>query len=332
MLAATSLFTTSEGDALKRPAAAPSPTPPDQIPQTFLTSLTEATTSYYRFLLGWFRAAAKPLTPSDTLTTSIHSPDATWSTRRATVTGSSRAGRSVVLCPPMSLSGIKRIKNAVGGATVNDVMAAAIAGAFRRYLLEFEEGFTSGVSGDPFDGVRMRALMPFGLGLKGGGGELDLDLEDDEVLADALHNNWSMVSVPLLVSISDPLERVTRTAEATSSIKSTPEASATLTLQKTMATLFGDDAQSKMVVDVFAGHTCVFSNVPGMGEPVYVAMEKVLDIQFVVPNMVHQVNMTSYDGRIYCNFCTSDALIKHPGALKQYLLTELEVMAESPSF
>ncbi|KAJ3096532.1 hypothetical protein HDU97_005793 [Phlyctochytrium planicorne] len=146
-----------------------------------------------------------------------------------------------------------------------------------------------------------------------------------------------MVSVPLLASISDPVERTRKTAEATSSIKSTPEAAATLNLQQAVSALFGDEVQSGMVVDAFAAHTCVFANVPGMQETVYVAKSKVTDVQFVVPNMVHQVNMFSYDGKIYCfaysdtfksNFCTSDALVRHPGALKSYLITEFEALAE----
>ncbi|KAI8855349.1 hypothetical protein BC829DRAFT_378660, partial [Chytridium lagenaria] len=69
-----------------------------------------------------------------------------------------------------------------------------------------------------------------------------------------------------------------------------------------------------------------------MEETVYVAKAKVTDVQFIVPNMVHHVNMVSYDGKIYANFCTSDAMIRHPGAMKEYLLTELEAMAERCGF
>ncbi|KAJ3096533.1 hypothetical protein HDU97_005794 [Phlyctochytrium planicorne] len=211
MLAATSLFTNEEGDSIRHQsspleahitplastssAPAPSSQQPAQEPlkPSTLQTIAQTAWSTYTFLKGYLRAATLPLSPRDTLTTSLHSTDKTWRTRRHTITTSARSTRSVVICDPIRLDAVKEIKNALSreGAkvTVNDVMASALAGVFRRYLLEFEEGFTEGVK-DPFSGVRMRALIPFALGQVGRyqGGAVELEIEDDEILADALHN------------------------------------------------------------------------------------------------------------------------------------------------
>ncbi|KAJ3192904.1 hypothetical protein HK101_005772 [Irineochytrium annulatum] len=319
MTAAMSLFTDLSGNPIRRPvdpppAPVPAPTP------SLLSSVTGATVAAYLVVLGWFRAMSLPLTPHDTLTRSLHTRDATWLSRISTT---SDVRRSVTLCPPLRLAALQAIKASVGGgATVNDVMAAALAGCFRRYLIEFEEGFRD------FKGIRMRALMPVNLGEVVREGNERFAWEEEEEEGDVLHNNWSMMSVPLLVSIADPIDRVNATRAATLTSKATNEAAKTLSLQRAISGVLSEESQSRTLVDVFAAHTCVFANVPSMKEHVYLAKARVSDIHFVVPNMVHQVNMISYDGRIYCNFCTSDNVVRHPGALREYLVTELEVMAE----
>merc|ERR1711871_1771287 len=79
--------------------------------------------------------------------------------------------------------------------------------------------------------------------------------------------------------------------------------------------------------DIFARHSMVFSNVPGPSQPVLVAGAELTGVQMVYPNLITQVGIISYAGKMYMNFTLDDEIIKRPELIGEYYIEELDKLA-----
>ncbi|KAJ3145426.1 hypothetical protein HDU86_000912 [Geranomyces michiganensis] len=220
--------------------------------------------------------------------------------------GSSK--RVLVPVPPLSLALVKAIKNKTG-TTVNDVLVAALGGAFRRYLeYRSDDAILRGSRS-----IQMRALMPF---------SFPRPLDD-------LHNRWTLISAQLPVSETSPLARLKSAKARMDLIKSSPEPVVAMTLQQLAYRFLGHDLSAQTTLDVFARHHCIFTNVPGFNERIYLAGEPVLSMLPCVANAVTQVSVVSYCDAMHMTFVADDSVVLQPERLAQFLVRELENLRDA---
>ena len=100
-----------------------------------------------------------------------------------------------------TLDELKAIRSALGG-TVNDVVLAAISGAFRDLLIE---------RGEPVDDVLLRTLVP-----------VSVRTADDHTP----NNQVAAIIADLPVGIADPLERLTAVHQQMAELKASHQAEA----------------------------------------------------------------------------------------------------------
>jgi diacylglycerol O-acyltransferase len=101
---------------------------------------------------------------------------------------------------PFSLNEVKTIKNRLGG-TVNDVVLAIISGGLREYLRDH---------GVKVDRTELKAMIP--VNMRGEHEHLKLG------------NRVSMMVAPLVIGITDPVERLRQVSAATEQLKSSGQA------------------------------------------------------------------------------------------------------------
>ena len=233
---------------------------------------------------GFFFILGLPNSPYDS-DIKFTSPDK----RRLRMTES----RTTVLFPSLRLEFIKQIK-AKAGVTVNDVMMAITAGAIRRYCEEL---------GDPALSlaVQSRALVPVAFPRPA------KKLLDPEL---ALQNYWAFISCPLAVGSSSSRDRLVRTSQDMSSVKSSSMAPIQMFLQTHVLPLLPQFIQRKTAYDIFSRHSLVFSNVPGPPAPIHFCGEKVLGIQVIFPNLLPQTLIISYAGEVFMNMVLDTEVIK----------------------
>ncbi|KAI8588439.1 hypothetical protein BDZ88DRAFT_421521 [Geranomyces variabilis] len=215
--------------------------------------------------------------------------------------------RVLVPVPALSLALIKAIKNKTG-TTVNDVLVAALGGAFRRYLeYRSDDAILAGRD------VQMRALMPF---------SFPRPLDD-------LHNRWTLISARLPVSERTPLARLQAAKSRMDAIKKSPEPVVALTIQQLAYRFLGHDLSAQTTLDVFSTHHCIFTNVPGFAERIYIAGEAVESMLPCVANAVTQVSVVSYCDAMHMTFVVDDSVVLQPERLALFLVRELEGLRDA---
>jgi WS/DGAT/MGAT family acyltransferase len=166
------------------------------------------------------------------------------------------------------------------GATLNDVVLAAVTGGLRRLLLDRGETL-------PHDAV-LKALVPVSLRSAGD--------------HDATGNLVGAIYAPLPLGIGDPARRLIAVAEAMRRCKSRPEADALGVV------LAAADALPPFAARWLTGTfnhqpfvNLVVTNVPGPPCPLYLAGARMLEAYPVVPlaaNLTVGVAVLSYDGSL----------------------------------
>lgn len=206
---------------------------------------------------------------------------------------------------PLPLDEVKAIGRA-SGCTVNDVILAALGGAFRRYLIHRGE--------EPAD---VPVLVP-------------VDLRPpDEALPRELGNSFGFFFVDLPAGQADPSERLSAAHRQAAALKTSPEAVVTL------GVLAGMGAASSLLEDFsvafFASKVSgVVTNVPGPREPVYFAGAKVDGIIGWVPrggDMTFGVAVFSYAGTVTVGVSTDEASIPDPEVLVEAFEDEVRALA-----
>jgi diacylglycerol O-acyltransferase / wax synthase len=191
---------------------------------------------------------------------------------------------------PVALDDVKAIGR-VTGSTVNDVMAAAVSGALRRYL----EGH-----GVQTAGLNFRAYIPFNLR------PLDEPIE--------LGNNFGLVFLQLPIGTVDQVERLQIIKQRMDELKSSPEPEVAITLLST-AGMLPKDIESTLFKIYHAKATAVMTNVPGPQKRRYLAGGQVRRILGWVPqagNVSLGISILSYDGEVLVGINTDAGLVPDP--------------------
>jgi WS/DGAT/MGAT family acyltransferase len=215
------------------------------------------------------------------------------------------ATRSVAWSRPLKLERIKAAAHAQG-ATVNDVLLAAVSGALRGYLTARGE--------EPH---AIRTLVPVNL------------REPGRPIPSELGNRFGLVFLTLPVDLSSRRERLRELKLRMDEIKRSPQGAVSYAVLETIG-LTPREVESR-VVDVFtAKATAVMTNVPGPSDTVYLAGSPLRGVLVWAPtagSVGMSVSIISYDGAITVGLLVHAQLVPDPEAIIDRLQRELTAMA-----
>jgi len=176
------------------------------------------------------------------------------------------------------LDRFKRVKNVLGG-TVNDVVLAVVAGAFREWLRG---------RGIRTEGLELRAQVPVSIRAADEHGQLG--------------NRLAVMRAPLPVYIADPLRRLEAVTQAMSGLKQSKQALGAEVISRfndfAPPTLLAQAARINFSTRLF---NLTVTNVPGPQVPLYVLgreLEDIFPIGFLPPNQALFVAIMSYNGGV----------------------------------
>lgn len=201
--------------------------------------------------------------------------------------------KQVAWCPPFPLEDVKGVGRAAG-ATVNDVLVAAVSGALASYTVER--------GGAPHDVATMVPVNVRPL---------------DRPLPRTLGNQFALVLLNLPLSIDDPLARIAETKRRMDVIKHSPEVMLTFGLIKAIGRT-GPELE-RFFVDFFAGKAIgVTTNVPGPTEPRYLTGRRITRVLSWPPESGEQtmgISIFSYAGEVHVGFRVDAGAVPDPARL-----------------
>ena len=201
-------------------------------------------------------------------------------------------GKALAWSKGIPLDDVKFVKNTMG-ATVNDVLVAAMAGALRRYVE---------TRGDNPQGKEIRAMVP-----------VDIRAPHDTKLT----NRFALVYLPLPIGIADPIDRLFETKRNMDAIKRSPEA--LVTYQAIAGLGVVSDKIATSVRSYYAGKvSVVLTNVPGPPRKLYFAGKPLETIVFWVPqsgSIGVGISIFSYAGQVNIGLITDRGLAPDPDTI-----------------
>ena len=217
---------------------------------------------------------------------------------RRTVLKKELAGRRrVAWSSGLDLETIKSIGRA-RGATVNDVLLAAMTGALRRFLAE---------AGEPVDEFTIRAIIPVNL----------RPVHWIEEMDDSLGNRFGLVFLDLPTHEKTIESRLRGLKERMDAIKGTPEAFVAFGILNALG--HTPAAIEHLVNDVFGRKaSLVVTNVPGPREPLYIDRVRLQDVMPWVPHPARLglgLAILSYAGKVIVGVRVDEAVSNHPAHL-----------------
>ena len=214
--------------------------------------------------------------------------------------------KRAVWSKPIDLDLVKSIRKHTG-ATVNDVLLAAVSGALRRYLRDRNE---------VADDLDIRAVVPVNL----------RSLEE----AHELGNRFGLVFLPLPLGIEDSLLRIFEVTARMKEIKNSPEALLTFGILRTMGVSPGPLFEG--VLQMFGSKaTSVMTNVIGPDKPIYFAGSAMKQAMFWVPRsggLGMGVSILSYNGKVWLGIATDAGLVPDPEKILDGFYAELDDMVQ----
>ncbi len=220
-------------------------------------------------------------------------------------TGKPGTRKAIAWSRPISLGMVKDI-GAAGGATVNDVLLAAVAGGLRRYLMD-RDAFISEVNW----------MVPVNL------------KPIEENLPPDLGNFFALVFLPMPLDEPDPRERLLQMHLRMDRIKHSDEAVLTFGLQRVVSQSPGQVAFA--LTNFFANKAVgVLTNVPGPRAEMTFAGAPVLQVVGFAPCSGDQpmtATIFSYNGEVTVGFATDEGLIPDPDTLADLVVAEVDVLA-----
>lgn len=201
--------------------------------------------------------------------------------------------RDVVIFPTVPLDFIKSLKNAAGregggSVTVNDILMTAVSQAIHDYCKSQHDK----VLEEKGDAIQCRGLLPVGF-------PRSQDELDDPFTA--FRNMWCMVSCDIGVGYSDIEERLKHIHAKTTEMKNKPRAYMQHQIQNNLGPYIPVSVGQQTVFDTFSRHSLVLTNVPGPSDKVLFAGKKVQSVQLFFDNLLTQVDLISYSGKVYGN-------------------------------
>ncbi len=220
--------------------------------------------------------------------------------------GDPGVSRLVTWTTRMPLPEIKRTARA-HGATVNDVVLGAVAGALRHYLQGRDEAVAD-----------IQAMVPFNLR------PLDQPLPRD------LGNRFGLVFLPLPVATSGTLERLQETHRRMEALKHGRDGQVTYGLLT--VTGLTPEPIERRVVDFFTSKvTAVMTNVPGPKEPVSIAGSTIGTVLVFSPTSGHlglSLAIFSYRGELVVGLSVDAGLIPDPDLIIEQIEAEVAALSE----
>ena len=211
--------------------------------------------------------------------------------------------KQVAWAEPLSLDEVKSVSKAFG-CTVNDVLIAAVTGAFRQYMISAGD--------DPEDLKDIRATVPVNLR------PLEHALE--------LGNHFGLVFLSLPLSMDNPLERLYAVSDRMNELKSSKQAAVTLGFLAALG--LGPSAVQKPVLEILSQKaTAVLTNVPGPQQPLYLAGSQMKEMMFWVPqngNIGLGISILSYNGKVFFGLISDYRLVPEPSAIISRFKREFE--------
>jgi diacylglycerol O-acyltransferase / wax synthase len=218
------------------------------------------------------------------------------------LTGMRRVGWS----RPIALEEVKAIAHH-SGATVNDVLLAAVTGGIRGHLRD------GGVAAPR----RMTAIVPVNLRPPGA------------PLPPELGNRFGLVFLDLPLSERAPSRRLTIVKERMDAIKRSPEAPVSYAVLQGMG-LAPAEVESRAVALFSAKGTAVVTNVPGPREPRLLAGTTVRDLAIWAPasgSVGMSVSLFSYRGKVTVGLLADTAVLSDPHAVAERVASEIDALA-----
>lgn len=213
--------------------------------------------------------------------------------------------RHVAWSAPLSLDEVKRIAHA-NGATVNDVLVAAMTGALREYLRQRKSHVDD-----------IRAFVPFNL------------RPLDRPLPASLGNKFGLVFLSLPVGTRTAAARLRRVKQRMDEVKRSPEGAISYGVLELMGMTVAQVESA--IIDVFSAKgTAVITNVPGPREPVYLAGSPVSAVAVWAPmsgSVSMSVSIFSYNGQVTVGVMADAGLVPDPGTMVDGFEDELEALA-----
>jgi diacylglycerol O-acyltransferase / wax synthase len=221
------------------------------------------------------------------------------------IKGDPGISRRVAWTEPLSLQVVKDIAH-THGATVNDVLLAAVTGALRHYLQDRGSAVPE-----------IQAMVPFNL------------RPLDKPVPRELGNKFGLVFLPLPVGTSGSYRRLTEVHRRTQELKESRDGAVTYGVLS--ATGLAPEPVERRVIDLFtAKGTAVMTNVPGPREPVYMAGTAVHSALVWAPASGHigmSVSIFSYCGEVTVGLMVDAALVPDPNQIVTQLEREVAALA-----
>jgi WS/DGAT/MGAT family acyltransferase len=190
------------------------------------------------------------------------------------------------------------------GATVNDVLVAALAGALRQYSLDHGEA------------VDIRAMVP-------------VNLRNVDSPIEKLGNQFALVYLTLPLELETPHERLAEVKRQMDVLKQSPEPLIVYELLNIIGMFPGELADR--VTQFFSSKAaCVLTNVPGPRQPIFMAGVELKRIMFWVPQTGQigmGISIISYAGEVSIGVMVDEALIPNPEEIVQNFRTEFGALA-----
>lgn len=213
--------------------------------------------------------------------------------RRTVLRGPLDAAKSVAWSAPIPLPALQQAARAAG-ATINDLVLAALAGGLRRHL--------DGAGGRVRD---VRAVLPVNL------------RPPAQRIPTELGNLFGLVFLRLPLTSALPAERIALVQQRTSALKRSLQAVAALQLIRVLGRLPYRVVQ--VVVDVFSAKgSAVVTNVAGPPDPVYLAGTRLAGAIAWPPqsgSVGLGVSVISYGGQVVVGVMADDLLLPDPQQL-----------------
>ncbi|MBT8207438.1 MAG: wax ester/triacylglycerol synthase family O-acyltransferase [Acidimicrobiia bacterium] len=181
------------------------------------------------------------------------------------------------------------------GATVNDVLVAAVTETLRKYLEE---------RGENLPNRDIRAVVPVNIRTPGD---------------NTLGNQFGLVYLALPVAESSSRQRVLAVKRRMDELKKSPEAFVVYGVLKALGATHAG-LQSKVVKLLSKNATAVLTNVPGPRQALHVCGSEIDDMMFWVPQSGRLglgVSILSYNGQVRVGIATDVRLVPDPEALTE---------------
>jgi WS/DGAT/MGAT family acyltransferase len=198
--------------------------------------------------------------------------------------------KRVAWSKPLPLTIAREAAHALG-CTINDVLTAAVAGAFGSYLR---------ASGTDVTGLCIRAAVP-------------VNLRSPQEPA-TLGNQFGLVFAPLPLGIANPYERIFAVHTQMQELRQSQQPLMSIMLLAVLG--LAPKTLQQPAIDLLSNKaSLVMSNVPGPRTALRICGEELVDVLFWVPqsgNIGVGVSVLTYNGRIHFGVIADRKLIPEP--------------------